>query len=98
VPAEETLEAVLPGRRVDDGVLVGNKSNSPVSEDEYVARLYHALCNTHHGYQLMRIEQRDVLDSNSGHMSVAFPELVVLYVLALAADPTSALSGDWIGT
>jgi hypothetical protein len=46
----------------------------------------------------MRIEQRDVLDSNSGHMSVAFPELVVLYVLALAADPTSALSGDWIGT
>jgi hypothetical protein len=92
----ETLEAVVPGRRVNDGVLVGDKTDPPLSDDAYVARLYHALRNTHHGYQLLAPEQRDILDSTSGHISVAFPELVVLYVLALTADPVPALSGDWI--
>jgi hypothetical protein len=94
----ETLDAVVPGRNVDDGVLVGDKNEAAVSDDEYVARLYHALRNTHHGYQLLAREQRDILDSSSGHISVAFPELVVLYVLALTADPVRALSGDWLGT
>ena len=91
----ETLEAVVPDRRVDGGVLVGDKANSPVPDDTYVARVYHALRNTHHGYQLFAPEQRDMLDSTSGHISVAFPELAVLYVLALAADPVGALSGGW---
>jgi hypothetical protein len=91
----ETLEAVVPGRRVERGVLVGDKTGPPIPDDVYVAKLYHALRNTHHGYQLLAAEQRDLLDSTSGHISACFPELVVLYVLALAADPVLALSGDW---
>ncbi len=75
---------------------MGNKSAPPVAGDEYVARLYHALRNTHHGYQLERQQQLDILDSSGGHISAAFPELVVLYVLAMTADPVAALSGSWL--
>jgi hypothetical protein len=92
----ETLDAVVPGRRTARGVLVGDKRRQPVPDDIYVAQLYHALRNTHHGYELDSRRQRSLLDSNSGHLSACFPELVVLYVLALAADPVPALRGDWL--
>lgn len=93
----ETMAAVVPERASARGVLVGNGA-PPVQPDIYVAKLLHQLRNTHHGYELTYQNQRDLLDSHTGHISVAFPELVVLYVLALVADPSAALGGDWLGT
>jgi len=92
---EETLETVVPGRRVDTGVLVGDKQRSAMPPDDYVAKLFHQLRNTHHGYELDRHWKRDLLDSHSGHIAYGFPELVVLLTVALVADSESALSGSW---
>jgi hypothetical protein len=91
------MAAVVPERASARGVLVGNGA-PPVQPDIYVAKLLHQLRNTHHGYELTYRNQRDLLDSHTGHISVAFPELVVLYVLALVADPSAALGGHWLGT
>jgi hypothetical protein len=92
---DETLDTVIPGREAGGGVLVGDKAADPVATDEYVAKLYHQLRNTHHGYELDAQAKRDLLDSHTGHIAVGFPELSVLYTLALAADPQRALSGEW---
>lgn len=91
---EETLAAVVPGRRRGGAVQVGHR-RKPIVGDVFVAKLLHQLRNTHHGYELEEEAQRDILDAHTGHISAAFPELVVLYVLAVVASPASALSGDW---
>jgi hypothetical protein len=36
-----------------------------------------------------------LLDAHTGHISQAFPELVVLYVLAIVAQSREALEGAW---
>ena len=92
---DETIDTVVPGRTRVGGVVVGANSR-PIHADDYVPKLLHQLRNTHHGYELESQGQRDTLDSHTGHISVAFPELVVLYVLAMLADPVAALNGDWI--
>jgi hypothetical protein len=92
---QETLETVVPGRRTDSGVLVGSKQTPPVPPDEYVAKLFHQLRNTHHGYELDAPSQRDLLDSHTGHIAYGFPELVVLLTVALIADPETGLAGGW---
>ena len=92
---DETLATVIPGRETDEGVLVGDKATDPIPSDEYVAKLYHQLRNTHHGYELDAQWKRDLLDSHTGHIAVGFPELAVLYTLAIAAEPDWALSAGW---
>ncbi len=91
----ETLEHVMPGRREQGKVRLGGGSPKIVQEDVYVAQLLHQLRNTHHGYELESAGQRDILNNHTGHISQAFPELVVLYVIALMSDPASALAGGW---
>ncbi len=73
---EETIQAVVPGRFVKCAVRVGHK-RKPINKDPYVAKILHQLRNTHHGYELQEKAQRDLLDTHTGHISVAFPELVV---------------------
>jgi hypothetical protein len=92
---EETVQTVVPGRCVRGAVQVGHHRN-PIQPDPYVAKLLRQLRNTHHGYELKDEAQRDLLDTHTGHISVAFPELVVLYVIAVVADPARALDGQWI--
>jgi hypothetical protein len=92
---DETLDTVVPGRRVADGVLVGDERDTAVPPDVYVARLFHQLRNTHHGYALDRQWKRDLLDSHTGHIAYGFPELVVLLTIAMVADAEAALSGTW---
>ncbi len=53
------------------------------------------LRNTHHGYELEAPKKRELLAVHTGHISQAFPELVVLYILALLSEPDKALRGDW---
>lgn len=92
---EETIQTVVPGRVIKGAVHVGHK-RKPMQPNPYVAKILHQLRNTHHGYELKEQRQRDLLDTHTGHISVAFPELVVLYVLAMLADPAWALDGGWI--
>jgi hypothetical protein len=92
---DETIKTVVPGRFVKGAVQVGHQ-RKPINQDPYAAKVLHQLRNTHHGYELQEQAQRDLLDTHTGHISVAFPELVVLYVLAIVADPASALDGRWI--
>jgi hypothetical protein len=92
---DETIQTVVPGRMTKGAVQIGHK-RKPMQPNPYVAKLLHQLRNTHHGYELKEEAQRDLLDTHTGHISVAFPELVVLYVLAMVADPASALDGLWI--
>lgn len=90
----ETLETVVPGRLADGGVLVGTEQ-AEMSVADYMGRLFQALRDTHHGYELSAQWKRDVLDTHTGHISVALPELALLYVFALLSDAPSALNGDW---
>lgn len=92
---DETVQTVVPGRFVRGAVRVGHQ-RTPINPNPYVAKILHQLRNTHHGYELEKQVQRDLLDTHTGHISVAFPELVVLYVLAIVADPARALDGHWI--
>lgn len=92
----ETLEHVVPGRAVGLDVLVGPNKEQRLQGSEYVGLLFHQLRNAHHGYQSRGPEPRALLDSHDGHISVAFPELVVLFTVALFADPGPALRGDWL--
>jgi hypothetical protein len=92
---DETIQTVVPGRVSKGAVHVGVK-RKPMQPNPYVAKVMHQLRNTHHGYELKEQGQRDLLDTHTGHISVAFPELVVLYVLAMAAAPAAALDGLWI--
>lgn len=92
---EEALHHVMPGRRSKGKVLLGSDMSSPLQEDVFIAKLMHQLRNTHHGYELEQPSQRDVLDVHTGHISQAFPELAVLYVVAILAEPRIALAGDW---
>ena len=78
---EEIIETVVPGRFVKGAVEVGHQ-RKPVQPNPYVAKVLHHLRNTHHGYELQEQAQRDILDTHSGHISAAFPELVVLYLVA----------------
>jgi hypothetical protein len=43
----------------------------------------------------LKIGKRELLNLHTGHISQAFPELVVLYVPAILADPQVALAGSW---
>lgn len=91
----ETQATVVPGRLAGDFVDVGAGGQMPLNE--YTGRLFQSLRDTHHGYELSSQWKRDVLDTHTGHVSVALPELAVLYVMALLADPFAALSGRWYG-
>ena len=92
---DETLDNVMPTRRSRGKMLVGPNRATQLQEDVFVAKILHQLRNTHHGYELEEHGQRDLLDAHTGHVSSAFPELVVLYVVALLAQPARALSGAW---
>jgi hypothetical protein len=91
----ETLEHVLPARRSKSNVLVGATGTRALPDDVFIAQLFHQLRNTHHGYELDSPSKRELLGVHTGHISQAFPELVVLYVVALLSEPTTALGGGW---
>jgi hypothetical protein len=94
---QETVGTVVPGRRQAGGVRVGNRGKL-MQTDAYVAKVLQQLRNTHHGYELAEQAQRDLLDTHTGHVSAAFPELVVLYTLGLAADAARAMNAGWLGS
>jgi hypothetical protein len=94
----EIAETVVPGRLVDQGVIVGEAAQDPIPLRDYIPRLLQALRDTHHGYELRAKWKRDILDSHTGHIPYSFPELVVIFTLALAADSGRALSGEWLST
>ncbi len=89
---DETLEHVVAGHRSGNKVIVGGK---PYTCDTFIAQLFHQLRNTHHGYELDTQVKRDLVTAHTGHISEAFPELVVLYTIALVSDPQSVFSGPW---
>lgn len=91
----ETLEHIMPGRRAKGKVTLGTGGRSPLQEDVFIAKLLHQLRNTHHGYELGEPSQREVINIHTGHISQAFPELVVLYTIAILAEPDEALAGNW---
>jgi hypothetical protein len=91
----ETLEHIMPGRRAKGKVTLGTGARPPLQEDVFIAKLLHQLRNTHHGYELGEPSQREVINIHTGHISQAFPELVVLYVIAVLAQPDVALKGGW---
>jgi hypothetical protein len=91
----ETLEHVVPGRLQGKQVYVGAGQGTKLAADVFVGKLFHQLRNTHHGYELEHAGKRDLLNAHTGHISQAFPELAVLYTLAILADPAVALAGDW---
>jgi hypothetical protein len=90
----ETLEHVMPTRRGNGTIAIG-ASTTTLQEDVFIAHLFHQLRNTHHGYELKAPKKRELLAVHTGHISQAFPELVVLYILALLSEPDKALRGDW---
>lgn len=92
---EETLAHVLEPRLEQEGVRVGSAAPQVMEVNEYMGRLFQAMRDTHHGYQLDASWKRDVLDTNTGHISVAFPELVVLLAFAFVAAPEQAIAGVW---
>ena len=92
---EETLKYVMPGRLQQGRVTIGAAGDRALQADDFIAKVFHQLRNTHHGYELDHGGQRDLLDASTGHISQAFPELVVLYVLAILAQPRAALQGAW---
>ncbi len=92
---EETLQTVVPGRAHKGGVLIGADSKATAA-DQYVSVLFPQLRNALHGYELDSLRKRQILESHTGHISAAFPELVVLYVIAMVANPADALNGIWI--
>jgi hypothetical protein len=89
---DETLEHVMPGLATGRRIVVADR---PYAQDTFIASLFHQLRNTHHGYQLDEAYKNDLLTAHTGHISEAFPELVVLYTIALICDPRPALAGDW---
>ena len=91
----ETLEHVMPTRRANGTITVGASTTTTLREDVFIAHLFHQLRNTHHGYELEAPKKRELLAVHTGHISQAFPELVVLYILALLSEPDKALRGDW---
>jgi hypothetical protein len=91
----ETLEHIMPGRRAKGKVTLGTGGRPPLQEDVFIAKLLHQLRNTHHGYELEEPSQRDLINIHTGHISQAFPELVVLYVIAILAQSDEALAGNW---
>jgi hypothetical protein len=91
----ETLEHIMPGRRAKGKVSLGTRGRSPLQEDVFIAKLLHQLRNTHHGYELGQPSQRDLINIHTGHISQVFPELVVLYMIAILAQPDEALAGNW---
>jgi hypothetical protein len=91
----ETLEHVMPGRLNGGKVGVGADRSSTLQADTFIGKLFHQLRNTHHGYELDSVGKRDLLNVHTGHISQAFPELVVLLVLAIVAEPDVALAGGW---
>jgi hypothetical protein len=92
---DETLEHVMPGRHSGGKVTIGAAQDTALNENVFIAKLFHQLRNTHHGYELDHQGKRDLLDAHTGHISQAFPELVVLYVIAILARPDEALAGNW---
>lgn len=92
---EETLEHVMPGRLQRGRVTIGAAGDGTLQADDFIANVFHQLRNTHHGYELDHGSKRDLLDAHTGHISLAFPELVVLYVLAILAQPREVLAGAW---
>jgi hypothetical protein len=91
----ETLEHIMPGRLAKGKVTLGTGARPSLQEDVFIAKLLHQLRNTHHGYELGEAGQREVISIHTGHISQAFPELVVLYVIAVLAHPAVALKGAW---
>jgi hypothetical protein len=91
----ETLEHVLPVRRSKTEIVVGATGTRTLPEDVFIAQLFQQLRNTHHGYELDGPKKRELLGVHTGHISEAFPELVVLYVIALLSEPATALSNGW---
>jgi hypothetical protein len=90
----EVRASVVPGRDAGvDGIRV---AGAVMPMAEYLGRLFQALRDTHHGYELTRQWKRDVLDTHTGHIPVSFPELALLYVFAFITDPQEALSGNWV--
>jgi hypothetical protein len=92
---DETLEHVMPTRRSGAKVTVGTTPTRTLQQDVFVAQLLHQLRNTHHGYELESPKKRELLAVHTGHISQAFPELVVLYVVAMLSQPDLVLRGDW---
>jgi hypothetical protein len=92
---EETLEHVMPGRLHQGRVTLGAAADRKLQADDFIAKVFQQFRNTHHGYELDHGHQRDLLDAHTGHISQAFPELVVLYVLAIVAQSREALEGAW---
>ncbi len=90
--SDETLEHVVPGLMSGRRIIVGGK---PYARDVFIAQLFHQLRNTHHGYELDGPAKNDLLTAHTGHISEAFPELVVLYTIALISDSRNALDGGW---
>lgn len=90
--SEETLAHVVgdlaSGSKVDVG-------GTPYANDTYIAQLLHQFRNTHHGYELDDPRKIALLTSHDGHVTEAFPELVVLYTIALITAGPTALDGDW---
>jgi hypothetical protein len=90
---DETVEHVV-------GTLASKKkvdvNGTPYAQDTYIAQLLHQFRNTHHGYELDDPRKTALLASHDGHVSAAFPELVVLYTVALITDSKRALDGGWL--
>jgi hypothetical protein len=91
----ETVANVLPGRLTSRG-RVQVSPTSELTVDAYVGKLFAQLRNTHHGYELDHETKLALIDSHTGHIPVSFPELAVLYSLALVADASTAFSGKWL--
>lgn len=92
---EETLDHVLSERLEENSVRIGAADPQPMEVGEYLGRLFQAMRDTHHGYHLDASWKRDVLDTSTGHISVAFPELIVMLVFALVGAPEAAINGSW---
>jgi hypothetical protein len=92
---DESLEHVMPGRLVGGKVTIGADGSSTQQADVFIGQLFQQLRNTHHGYELDHQSKIDVLNLHSGHISAAFPEMAVLFALAIVAQPEVALAGDW---
>jgi hypothetical protein len=88
----ETLDHLVFGQSEGKQISVAGKRQS---HGAFIAELLHQLRNTHHGYELDDVGKRAILSAHTGHVSEAFPELVVLYTIALITDGRRALAGEW---
>ncbi|MGZ4376703.1 MAG: hypothetical protein ACXVRY_01255, partial [Gaiellaceae bacterium] len=95
---DEIVATVAPGRVEYAGILVGDDEPVLMPIGEYLGRLFQALRDTHHGYELSARWKREILDTHTGHIPYGFRELALLYVFALVSQPQAALGGEWFST